>query len=344
MQRREALESRDVDLPRHRPLLASREGTRPAAMVWRWSLPPEGYMYETVLVPLDGSTFSEHALAHAASIAERAGAQLRLVLVHTPLPVTVAEVSAVPLMNDMDHREREDAYLQEQAAWLRDRGLTVATELREGDVTKELKDAATSADLVVLATHGRGGIERAWLGSVADSLVRSVATPLLLIRPIDEEGEPRRSVAAPTHILVGVGGSPGGEAAVEEAAKLARTFGARMTLLRVVAFPSGLASPYLHHGIEMDRAAAEADEEQAREALRKLAARHDDIEIGTRLSQAYHAARGILDTAAEVGADMVAVAAHRRSVVERAVLGSTADKVVRASDVPVLVARSSTEE
>lgn len=299
-------------------------------------------MYNTVLVPLDGSTFSENALAHAASIAERTGAGLHLVLVHTPLPMTVVEVSAVPLLDQwhMDHRNREEGYLEQQASWLRDRGVTVTTELREGDVVKELKDATSHADLVVLATHGRGGLERAWLGSVADSLVRTVETPLLLIRPAESDGEPVRSVAPPQHILVGVGGAAGGEAAVDHAATLARAFGARMTLVRVVAFPSGLASPYLPHGIEMDRAAAEADEEQAREALRKLTARYDDIPVDSRVSRAYHAARGILDSAAEIGADMVAVGAHRRTVVGRLVLGSTADKVVRASEVPVLVARS----
>lgn len=303
-------------------------------------------MYETVLVPLDGSTFSENALAHAALIADRTGAALHLVLVHTPLPMTATEVSAVPLLDQWhkDHRNREEAYLEEQAAWLRERGATVTTELREGDVVGELRDAASRADLVVLATHGRGGIERAWLGSVADSLVRTVATPLLLIRPAEEEeGEPVRTVAPPGHILVGVGGSPGGEAALDQAAALARAFGARMTLVRVVAFPSGLGSPYLPHGIEMDRAAAQADEEQAQAALRKVPARYEGIPVDTRISHAYHAARGILDTAAEVGADMLAVGAHRRTVVGRAVLGSTADKVVRASAVPVLVARSREE-
>lgn len=299
-------------------------------------------MYDTVLVPLDGSTFSENALAHAAAIAERADARLRLLLVHTPLPMTFTEVSAVPLLDQwhMEHRDRDEGYLEDQASWLRDRGLSVKTELREGDVSKELQDAASHADLVVMATHGRGGIERAWLGSVADSLVRTVATPLLLIRPVEEDGEPSRSVEPLKHILVGVGGSPGGMAAVEEAATLARAFEARMTLLRVVAFPSGLASPYLPHGIEMDREAAEADHEGAREALRKLAARYGDIGVETHVAQAYHAARGILDTADEIGADMIVVAAHRRTAIGRALLGSTADKVVRASEVPVLVARS----
>lgn len=299
-------------------------------------------MYDTVLVPLDGSTFSENALAHAAAIAERTSGTLHLILVHTPLPMTVTEVSAMPLLDQwhMDHRAREEGYLEGQAGRLRERGLNVTTELREGEVVGELKDAASSVDLVVLATHGRGGLERAWLGSVADSLVRNVPTPLLLIRPSDEDGEPIRSAEPLTHILVGVGGSPGGMAAVEQAAIMARTFGARVTLLRVLAPPAALTSPYLPHAAEMDRAAAEADETNARASLEKLAARYDDVDIDMKVTQAFHAARGILDSARAIGADMIAVGAHRRTVVGRMVLGSTADKVVRASQVPVLVARA----
>jgi nucleotide-binding universal stress UspA family protein len=299
-------------------------------------------MYDTLLVPLDGSTFSENALAHAAAIAERTGGTIRLALVHTPLPMTVTEVSAVPLLDQwhMDHREREGAYLEEQAKWLRERGLEVETLLRSGDVVRELRELAPESDLLVLATHGRGGLERAWLGSVADSLVRHVDTPLLLIRPHQDADEPPRSVAAPRRILVGSGGSPAALAVVEEAARLARVLDAKLTLLRVVAFPAGLGSPYIPHTAEMDRATVEASEAGAREALEELAGRFQDIEVDTMVTRAFHAARGILEAVDEAGADMVAVGAHRRTALGRAVLGSTADKVIRAAMVPVLVART----
>ncbi len=299
-------------------------------------------MYDTLLVPLDGSTFSENALAHAALIAERTGGTIRLALVHTPLPMTVTEVSAVPLLDQwhMDHKEREGTYLEEQANWLRDRGLNVTTELRSGDVVRELRELAPESDLLVLATHGRGGLERAWLGSVADSLVRHVDTPLLLIRPDDDSAEPPRSVVPPKRILVGSGGSPATVGVVEQAAQLARLFEAKVTLLRVVAFPAGLGSPYIPHTAEMDRETVEASEAGARKALEELAGYFPDIDVEIMVTRAFHAARGILEAVEESGADMVAVGAHRRTALGRAVLGSTADKVVRASNVPVLVART----
>lgn len=296
-------------------------------------------MYRNLIVPLDGSSFSEHALAPAASIAARTGGTLRLVLVHTPIAFTVGDVAPVPLVDEwqVQHRAQEEGYLEARAQSLREQGLEVTTELRDGNVARELNAAAADADLMVLATHGRAGLERAWLGSVADALIRSATTPLLIIRPPDAPETPARFTPTPRHILAATGGSGAARAAVEHAAALARLFEARLTLLRVVAFPGGLASPYVPHAAEMDRAAVEQSEEQAREALDELAARYGDLNVRTRVTQAFHAARGILAAVAEEGADMVAVGTHHRTVVGRAVMGSTSDKVVRASPAPVLV-------
>lgn len=306
-------------------------------------------MYRKLLVPLDGSVFSEHALAPAASIAARAGSTLWLVLVHHPTHLVTEELGPTPILEswEADRREREEAYLDSRAAELREQGLEVVTELRRGDVARELTDLAAEADLLVLATHGRGGLERAWLGSVADYLIRHAPAPLLLIRPVDDREDGARMEAShlpqakePRHILAATGGSAAATSAVEHAAELARSFDARLTLLRVVAFPGGLASPYIPHAAEMDRAAVEAGEAQAGEALAELAARFTDLDVRTRVTRGFHAAREILAVAADEGADMVAVGSHRRSVLGRTVLGSTADKVVRASTIPVLVAHA----
>lgn len=299
-------------------------------------------MYTSLLVPLDASTFSEHALPVAASIAARTGGTIRLVLVHTPIALPVGDIGPVTHLDrwESDHRVDEERYLEVQAEWLREQGLDVVTELRDGDVARELRDASEDADLLVMATHGRGGLERAWLGSVADALIRHATVPLLLIRPQEEREEakvPPRPAPPPRHILAATGGSAVGQAAVQQAAVLARLFEARLTLLRIVAFPGGLASPYIPHAAEMDRLAVEQGEEQARTDLNELAVSFTDLDVSIRVTQAYHAARGILAAIEEEGADLVAVGTHRRSTLGRVVLGSTADKVVRASPVPVLV-------
>ena len=191
-------------------------------------------------------------------------------------------------------------------------------------------------DLVVLATPGRGGLGRAWLGSVADSLIRHVEQPILLTRPEDEDAAPP-SAFEPRHIRAATDGSDASLATVDHAAALARLFNARLTLVRVVAFPGGLASPYIPHAAEMDREAVERGDEEARESLRAIAGRLDRLEVRTRVVHAFQPARGILRSVEETRCDLVAVGTHRRTALGRAVLGSTADKIVRAAAVPVLV-------
>lgn len=295
-------------------------------------------MYRNLLVPLDGSTFSEHALALARPIARRAGSRLHLVLIHTPLALHTSDIAPIRLTEQWEdeHRERERHYLEGQAGELRAEGLEVDTEVRDGDVARELTAMAESADLLVLATHGRGGLGRAWLGSVADSLIRHVEKPVLLVRPDEDDPTPRPALE-PRHILAATDGSEASVATLDHAASIARLFDARITLLRVVAFPGGLASPYIPHTAEMDREAVERGDEEARTSLASLAERFADLEVQTRVGHAFQPARGILRAAEEIGCDLVAVGTHRRTALGRAVLGSTADKVVRAASVPVLV-------
>jgi nucleotide-binding universal stress UspA family protein len=151
---------------------------------------------------------------------------------------------------------------------------------------------------------------------------------------VDTEAPPFR------HVLAATDGSEAASAAVDQAVALARLFDARLTLLRVVAFPAWLASPYIPHTAEMDR---EVVEQGKQEAERALAARAEQIDGGadTVVEVAFQPARGILTVAERLGCDLVAVGTDRRTVLGRAVLGSTADKVIRGSPIPVLVGHAS---
>src|SRR5262245_7984706 len=127
-------------------------------------------MLRTILVPLDGSTFAEHALPLAANLAEWAQGTLRLVRVHGPSANYV-----LTGLDDEQVRRAETAYLDEKAGQLREAfGLAVNTALLDGLPAAALLDDAVraKADLVALTTHGRGPISRFWLGSVTDELLR----------------------------------------------------------------------------------------------------------------------------------------------------------------------------
>jgi nucleotide-binding universal stress UspA family protein len=312
-------------------------------------------VYGDVMVPLDGSTFSEHALPLAAAIARRADATIHLALVHTPLSIQAPDAVPIRLLTRWEdqNREREAYYIERRAGELESSGLTVQTHMREGDVGVELTALSASADLVVLASHGRAGLERAWLGSVADELIRHVVPPVLVVRPPEEKlrlasldvpaagglgTEPPSDPAGRVrHIMAATGGSEASEAAVDHAVRMARLCEARVTLLAVVDVPGGFSSPYIPHAALMDRVVTQNRQAEAHRRLRVLANRYSDVPMAARVWRAFHPARGILDAIAQLEPDLVVVGTHRRTALGRAILGSVADKVVRASPAPVLV-------
>lgn len=299
-------------------------------------------MYSHVLLPVDGSSFSEQAIPYAGAIARRAGARLHVVLVHTPLARHAADIAVTPLFGEWEDRfrEREARYLEDLVERLRADGLDAVASRPEGDVAPRLIERAKKdADLLVMATHGRGGLERAWLGSVADEVVHHVRLPVLLVPAQADQAAP--ADAAFEHVLVATDGSKAADAATRQAAEFARLFAARLTLLRVVSVPAGLTSPYIPHAAQLDQEATESRREEAVKFLDGVAAelgkKAGGPKLETRVELAYHPARGILDAIGELRCDLVALGTHRRSRLARVVLGSVADKVVRASPVPVLV-------
>ena len=306
-------------------------------------------MIHSVLTPLDGSPFSEHALPLAVALARRAGASLHLVRVHQPLPPPYATELIPDASVDAFLQEQERQYLDTTARRLAvGAPLRVATELLQGDVATALQKRAASADLVVMSTHGRGPLGRFWLGSVADELIRVIPAPLLLVRPnqsapdIDREPEFR-------HVMVPLDGNPPAETALRPAADVAALFGATFTLLEVVQpvllrqyRPDGRPIEVMT-GTVLDALAREQDR-LVREAgayldgvSRRLASQ--GVTVRTKVLLDEHPAASLLREAQEGGYDLVALATHGRHGLPRMLLGSVADKLVRGTALPVLLCR-----
>jgi nucleotide-binding universal stress UspA family protein len=303
-------------------------------------------MYRKLLVPLDGSTFSEQALTFACDIAQRSGAKLHLVHVHTfsniiyvaGMPVIDAELQSLA-------QEHERAYLEQ----IRER-LTATTELSitcanldsEGSVASTLGQyiEAHAIDLVVMTTHGRGGLERAWLGSVADALVRCSLVPLLLLRP----GEHAPDIVQPPQlkrILIPLDGSALSEHILSPALELGRLMGAEYTLLRAAEPFVMVGYAPLAQASRVDLKMSQAGLDEAQRYLDRVAARlhAEGAAIRTRALQAAHPAVAILEEAHRQGADLIAMTTHGRSGIARLLLGSVADKVLRGAALPMLIQR-----
>lgn len=149
-------------------------------------------MYARILVPLDGSELAEVALPHAISLAKQSGAEVILLRVLEPLaPGAAMGQESIYIEPEFWRRLQQEyldearAYLDRVAARLSADGLSARTEIRRGSPAEMIIDTARElhADAIVMATHGRSGIGRWMLGSVADRVVRASHLPVLLIRP-----------------------------------------------------------------------------------------------------------------------------------------------------------------
>ncbi len=302
-------------------------------------------MFGSILVPLDGSTFSEHAIPLARMIASRADAEMALALVHE-IPLSGDPAAGEMLHWELQQRRSEADYLEVVARRIsEDWGHPVAHRLLDGlSVPAEIERCIEegSHDLVVMTTHGRAGLERAWLGSVADGLIRRSAVPVLLVRPMTDSASITGEALPFRHIAVALDGGSAAEAALAPALRLARLTDADVTLVRIAAPPAAVTSPYIPHQTVQNREELARRRHEAEEYLAAQAAAiadRESVDVDTVVRADWHPAHGILQAAADAGADLIVVGTHGRAPLTRMVLGSTADKVVRSTDVPVLVCR-----
>jgi len=142
-------------------------------------------MYRKILVPLDGSELAKKALDEAEKLAKNFGAEIILFEVVPFMPIYGSPELVTPLIVDEKQKEAAEKYLANLAEELKKRGLEAAGVVRTGQqVAVEIIDFAkeSGANLIVMCTHGRSGISRWVLGSVALKVLTRAETPILLIR------------------------------------------------------------------------------------------------------------------------------------------------------------------
>ena len=143
-------------------------------------------------------------------------------------------------------------------------------------------------------------------------------------------------------ILLPLDGSPVSEAILEHALEFGALFSAAFHLVRVIPPPMGFVSPYPPHMIEANREHLEREEESATEYMEKHVARirEQGFQVDFRILTGVQPAHGILGEAQASGCDLIAISAHGRGALARPVLGSTSEKVVRGTQLPVLLFRA----
>jgi nucleotide-binding universal stress UspA family protein len=301
-------------------------------------------MFARVLVPLDHSRLAEQAIARAAAIACTCHGHMDLVLVHGADPFVL--LGDEPFVMETLLRE-EEAYVVDLARDVTTRLEVPATgTVVRGDVVSGIVAHAREigADLIVMTSHGRTGLNRSWLGSVADGVIRAAGIPVLMLRP-SRTTTPRPMLAKPFRsVMVPLDGSATSMRVLDAASALAQASGARMMLLRVVQpiplitaeTPAALLSTLGADPARTDRVVSEARKELA--DISKSLSAQGVVSVSAEVVVAERVAQAIIDYARTHGAHLIAMATHGRGA-SRLVVGSVADKVLRSSGTAMLLLR-----
>jgi len=146
------------------------------------------FVYSRIVVPLDGSVLAEHALSHAKELAKSLDVPIHLLRVvdvtrlerYGAYGLALEYAGLAEVAQEEERAARE--YMQTVSEGATEAGLNITIEILRGLVVPSLTQAANADDLIVMASHGRTGLSRWFLGSVAEEVVRRSASPVLIVR------------------------------------------------------------------------------------------------------------------------------------------------------------------
>lgn len=283
-------------------------------------------MFERILVPTDGSDAADAAVEQALDIAASHDATVQVLFVANTNRDSVTQVQG----EGVDALEQKGQQVVDTAVQrLTQRGVPGDGEVIQGDPAATIRQYAEQYDydLVVMGTYGQRRVERYLLGSVTERVVRSSSVPVLTLREDDAATYP------PERMLVPTDGSENAALAVDLGTELARDVGGTLHVLSVVE----------EGGIGMDIRSAFRDEltDTARTTVEEIAS--DARDAGVADVIAAHEVgpvwRTIVNYVEEEDIDLVVMGTHGRSGLDRVLLGSVTERVVRATPVPVLTTR-----
>ena len=298
-----------------------------------------GAVVKIVIVPLDGSQEAEQALPVAQLIAGRHDAKLKLVSVVEVTAEFDAWIETAPfsLEGELDSwlAERRE-YLGNVANRLGD---GVETEVRVGRPADEIRAAVEASEdvVVVIASHGRGGLQQLVLGSVALKVIHDVHNPVIAVHI---QGGEAAAPAALERVLLPTDGSEFSESIIESALAVIGEPKPQLHLVRVMETPTwglasqdaGLVGQYLESTREINEQHLAKLADELRQRGYEVTAELRDGKPGDQ----------ILAAAADYGADMIAMATHGRGGIGRLLLGSVAQHVLHRTEVPLLLIRPQT--
>jgi len=152
-------------------------------------------MYDRIVVPLDGSEFANISLTHAKLLARRLDVPVHLVRAIDPTVINRVGATSIGFdysaVDELITEEEQAAttFIDKQVESLEADGFNVTGVVLRGYAAAAVNSTTQEGDLIVMASHGRSGVRRWFLGSVAEEIVRQSTVPVLLIRQPHEEGQ-----------------------------------------------------------------------------------------------------------------------------------------------------------
>jgi nucleotide-binding universal stress UspA family protein len=287
-----------------------------------------------ILVATDGSEDAEMALASAVVVAKGTDSELHLLTVargYFSYDVRNPEVVEQLQKQAQDILDEQAAKVERGGGEVAGKHLKIAEPYRAEQIVRAAEDLG--AGLIVMGSRGLGGMQRALMGSVSDSVVRHAHCPVLVVR-----GEP---ISFPMKILLATDGSKDAELAATAAVDLARNTDSELHVVTV--FP-GSAYVHPYYETHFPEAAERLRREARKERQEMLDERAERIrEAGGSVAHTHiragEPAAEIVTMAEEIEADLIAIGSRGLGGIRRALVGSVSDLVVRYAHCPVLVVR-----
>jgi nucleotide-binding universal stress UspA family protein len=283
-------------------------------------------MYDNILLPFDGSEGAAAVLHHASELAHWADATVNVLYVADTArdSVTVVEGHTVDALV-----QRGEDVVEEAEKTLETLGVSYDTDVVQGNPPETIVDYAErfDQDLVVMPTHGREGLSRFLIGSVAEKVVRLSSVPVLTVRmqPDEQLTFPYENVLVPTD------GSAAATHAAEHVLELAAGLDATVHVLSVVDDAA--------LGLDVRSTIVEAESEQAAtDAVERVVSAAEERGVTNVVRHVEHGspAEAILDCIESNDVHAVGMGTTGRRGTDRILLGSVAEKTVRSAPVPVL--------
>jgi nucleotide-binding universal stress UspA family protein len=299
-------------------------------------------MYSKVLIPLDGSKTAEKVLPYARYLAGKFKIPVELLAV-IDIAAMATHISAEKVRHldtlIEDGVRASTTYLRGIATTFRDAEVTCTVEKDRAEEAIINRGEADSAMLIAMATHGRSGLNRFLLGSVAEKVLRGSANPLLLIRATEEaKGEGEAKLAS---IVVPLDGSELAESVLPMVATMAKKLDLEVVLFRAYHVPYNAYAGDDGYMVNYDELIASVRDE-ANEYLEKKVAEVKKLGVAkvSAVTKEGFAGDEIITMGRKTADRLIAMCSHGRSGVKRWVLGSVTETVVRHSGDPVLVVRA----